>query len=105
MNESDEIIIRDRAINDNSFLPYLSINEEQKGVSNIDEIPNEDIVNPIKVFVYPRLSKKRGSKKKQEKLTKKKQLEKVARRKFLFSPLKYIIVDINLALTKKASQI
>ena len=39
------------------------------------------------------------------KWVKKKQLEKVARRKFLFSFFKYIIVDINLALTKKASQI
>ena len=46
----DEIIIKNKAIRDNIFFPYLSISVEVKGVSKIEENPKVDITIPTSDF-------------------------------------------------------
>ena len=45
------------AIDPNNFFPNLSIKVEVKGVSSMDEIPNEPIKTPISDLVNPCSSK------------------------------------------------
>tara|TARA_B000000557_G_C20733561_1_gene425345 strand:- start:22 stop:300 length:279 start_codon:yes stop_codon:yes gene_type:complete len=92
MNNNDETIIIAKAIVPNIFLPYLSIKVEVIGVNRIDEIPNEPINIPISDLSKPRSSKNKGSKKKDEKFIKKRQLAVVENKKFLF---RLNILDIN----------
>ena len=73
-----------KAIDPNNFFPNLSIKVEVKGVSNIDEIPNEPIKTPMSDLVNPCSSKNSGSKKNDEKFTKNKKFAIVDNKKFLF---------------------
>ena len=88
-----------------NFFPYLSINVDVIGVKSIDEIPKEPIKTPIWNLSYCKLSRKSGSKKKEEKFMKKKQFAIVAKIKSLFSLNIVICNDCKLTLTKRVIMI
>jgi hypothetical protein len=74
----DDNTIKNNPIRESFFFPYLSIKVEVYGVKRIDEKPKVDITIPTSDLLKLLLSRNNGKRKKHEKFTKNKQLEKVA---------------------------